>query len=114
MTIPKQELNHLHMVCRTLTHVRGTLWPKEVYDYNKLVRETLEIIKKKTRCYSGNYGTRVQEWKNKNQTVMVNSQIQTFLDRFYVENWYKNVDWSTYCFEYGSEFTNKTEIKLID
>lgn len=60
------------------------VWPKEVYDYNKLVRETLEIIKKRHDATVATMAQGVQEWKNKNQTVMVNSQIQTFLDRFYM------------------------------
>ena len=53
------------------------VWPK-VYDYNKLVRETLEIIKKRHDATVATMAQGVQEWKNKNQTVMVNSQIQTF------------------------------------
>ena len=60
------------------------VWPKEVYDYNKLVRETLEIIKKRHDATVATMAQGVQEWKNKKQTVMVNSQIQTFLDRFYM------------------------------
>lgn len=60
------------------------VWPKEVYDYNKLVRETLEVIKKRHDATVATMAQGVQEWKTKNQTVMVNSQIQTFLDRFYM------------------------------
>lgn len=60
------------------------VWPKEVYAYNKLVFETLEKIKKRHDATVATMAQGVQEWKAKNKTVFVNSQIQTFLDRFYM------------------------------
>lgn len=60
------------------------VWPKEVYDYNKLVKETLDVIKKRHDATVATMAQGVQEWKAENQTVLVNSQIQTFLDRFYM------------------------------
>ncbi|KAL6449806.1 pkp1 Pyruvate dehydrogenase [Candida maltosa Xu316] len=60
------------------------VWPKEVYDYNKLVRDTLEVIKKRHDATVATMAQGVQEWKNQNKTVLVNSQIQSFLDRFYM------------------------------
>ncbi|KAI5957339.1 pkp1 [Candida jiufengensis] len=60
------------------------IWPKEVYEYNKLVCEALEKIKKRHDATVATMAQGVQEWKTKNKTVLVNSQIQTFLDRFYM------------------------------
>ncbi|CAK9437559.1 uncharacterized protein LODBEIA_P19370 [Lodderomyces beijingensis] len=60
------------------------VWPKEVYDYNKLVCEALEKIKKRHDATVATMAQGVKEWKTLNKTVLVNSQIQTFLDRFYM------------------------------
>ncbi|CAI5756189.1 unnamed protein product [Candida verbasci] len=60
------------------------IWPKEVYDYNKSVREALEKIKKRHDATVATMAQGVQEWKNVHKTVIVNSRIQTFLDRFYM------------------------------
>ncbi|ODV78347.1 alpha-ketoacid dehydrogenase kinase [Suhomyces tanzawaensis NRRL Y-17324] len=60
------------------------VWPKEVYDYNKLVYDALTKIKKRHDATVATMAQGVQEWKNTHKTVQVNSQIQTFLDRFYM------------------------------
>lgn len=60
------------------------IWPKEVYDYNKLVFDSLSKIKKRHDATVATMAQGVQEWKNTHKTVFVNSQIQTFLDRFYM------------------------------
>lgn len=60
------------------------IWPKEVYDYNKLVFDALSKIKKRHDATVATMAQGVQEWKNNHKTVYVNSQIQTFLDRFYM------------------------------
>ncbi|KAK6454361.1 mitochondrial branched-chain alpha-ketoacid dehydrogenase kinase-domain-containing protein [Scheffersomyces xylosifermentans] len=60
------------------------VWPKEVYDYNKLVCDALLKIKKRHDATVATMAQGVQEWKHEHSTVYVNSQIQTFLDRFYM------------------------------
>lgn len=60
------------------------VWPKEVYDYNKLVNDALTKIKKRHDATVATMAQGVQEWKNEHKLVQVNSAIQTFLDRFYM------------------------------
>lgn len=60
------------------------IWPKEVYDYNKLVYDALNKIKKRHDATVATMAQGVQEWKTEHQLVQVNSAIQTFLDRFYM------------------------------
>lgn len=60
------------------------VWPKEVYDYNKLVYEALTKIKKRHDATVATMAQGVQEWKTEHKLVQVNSAIQTFLDRFYM------------------------------
>ncbi|GEQ69981.1 hypothetical protein JCM33374_g3657 [Metschnikowia sp. JCM 33374] len=60
------------------------VWPKEVYDYNKLVCDALNKIKKRHDATVATMAQGVQEWKTEHQLVQVNSAIQTFLDRFYM------------------------------
>lgn len=60
------------------------VWPKEVYDYNKLVNDALTKIKKRHDATVATMAQGVQEWKQKNLKVLVNSQIQAFLDKFYL------------------------------
>lgn len=62
----------------------NVVWPKEVYDYNKLVHDALTKIKKRHDATVATMAQGVQEWKNENKTIFVNSSIQTFLDRFYM------------------------------
>ena len=60
------------------------VWPKEVYDYNKQVNDALTKIKKRHDATVATMAQGVQEWKQKNLKVLVNSQIQAFLDKFYL------------------------------
>lgn len=60
------------------------VWPKEVYDYNKLVYDALLKIKKRHDATVATMAQGVQEWKTEHKLVMVNLAIQTFLDRFYM------------------------------
>ena len=60
------------------------VWPKEVYDYNKIVCDTLTKIKKRHDATVATMVQGVQEWKTEHKLVRVNSAIQTFLDRFYM------------------------------
>ncbi|SGZ57747.1 CIC11C00000001692 [Sungouiella intermedia] len=60
------------------------VWPKEVYDYNKLVYDALLKIKKRHDATVATMAQGVQEWKTEHKLVSVNSSIQTFLDRFYM------------------------------
>lgn len=60
------------------------IWPKQVYDYNKLVNDSLMKIKKRHDATVATMAQGVQEWKLQNKKTLVNSQIQGFLDRFYM------------------------------
>ncbi|KAG7194487.1 uncharacterized protein KQ657_004701 [Scheffersomyces spartinae] len=60
------------------------VWPKEVYDYNKLVCDALTKIKKRHDATVATMAQGVKEWKSEHQLVFVNSQIQAFLDKFYM------------------------------
>lgn len=60
------------------------VWPKEVYDYNKLVNDALSKIKKRHDATVATMAQGVQEWKTEHKLVQVNLAIQTFLDRFYM------------------------------
>lgn len=60
------------------------VWPKEVYDYNKLVHDALSKIKKRHDATVATMAQGVQEWKTEHKIVSVNLAIQTFLDRFYM------------------------------
>ncbi|CUM65055.1 uncharacterized protein PRCAT00002677001 [Priceomyces carsonii] len=60
------------------------VWPKEVYDYNKLVCDTLTKIKKRHDATVATMAQGVQEWKSENLSIFVNSAVQNFLDRFYM------------------------------
>lgn len=62
----------------------NVVWPKEVYDYNKLVYDALTKIKKRHDATVATMAQGVQEWKLEHKIVSVNSAIQTFLDRFYM------------------------------
>lgn len=60
------------------------VWPKEVYDYNKLVHDALSKIKKRHDATVATMAQGVLEWKTEHKIVSVNLAIQTFLDRFYM------------------------------
>lgn len=60
------------------------VWPKEVYDYNKLVNDALTKIKKRHDATVATMAQGVLEWKTEHKIVSVNLAIQTFLDRFYM------------------------------
>lgn len=62
----------------------NVVWHKEVYDYNKLVYDSLTKIKKRHDATVATMAQGVQEWKVEHKIVSVNSAIQTFLDRFYM------------------------------
>ncbi|RLV91552.1 Pyruvate dehydrogenase [Spathaspora sp. JA1] len=61
------------------------VWPREVYAYNKLVCDALTKIKLRHDATVATMAQGVQEWKERNRSAsIINSQIQTFLDRFYM------------------------------
>ncbi|EGW33829.1 uncharacterized protein SPAPADRAFT_59187 [Spathaspora passalidarum NRRL Y-27907] len=61
------------------------IWPREVYAYNKLVCDALTKIKLRHDATVATMAQGVQEWKERNKAgSIINSQIQTFLDRFYM------------------------------
>lgn len=60
-------------------------WPAEVFDYNKLVTDTLVNIKKRHDPTVATIAKGVLEWKHENgKSDVIDSQIQSFLDRFYM------------------------------
>lgn len=66
------------------TPTPNIVWPKQVYDYNKIVNDALMKIKKRHDATVATMAQGVQEWKSQNKKTLVNSQIQGFLDRFYM------------------------------
>ncbi|ODV94869.1 hypothetical protein PACTADRAFT_50723 [Pachysolen tannophilus NRRL Y-2460] len=60
------------------------VYPAEVYNYNKLVTETLKKIKKRHDATVTTVARGVQEWKRSNKNLLIDSQIQNFLDAFYL------------------------------
>lgn len=59
-------------------------YPMEVYEYNKLVTETLQVIKKRHNATVTTVAKGVQEWKAMSKRSMIESNLQSFLDRFYM------------------------------
>lgn len=60
------------------------VYPAEVYEYNKLVTDTLKVIKKRHDATVTTVARGVQEWKRSNSNLLLDSQIQNFLDAFYL------------------------------
>ncbi|KAI0465030.1 hypothetical protein LJB42_000248 [Komagataella kurtzmanii] len=62
----------------------NVVYPKEVYEYNKLVADTLKTIKKRHDATVPTVARGVQEWKHAKNQMSIESNIQSFLDRFYL------------------------------
>ncbi|MCJ1476528.1 hypothetical protein MMC13_005194 [Lambiella insularis] len=56
----------------------GQEWPPELNDYNKRFSKTLEVIKRRHDTQG------ILEYKRKRQRMQIDSNIQAFLDRFYM------------------------------
>ncbi|KIM21857.1 hypothetical protein M408DRAFT_333228 [Serendipita vermifera MAFF 305830] len=59
-------------------------WPPEVYEYNKKFTKLLEAIKARHDPTVTTVAGGVLEWKKKNQSRLIGSDVQRFLDRFYM------------------------------
>ncbi|CDO54037.1 hypothetical protein DV495_001417 [Geotrichum candidum] len=62
-----------------------TLWPSEIYNFNKKMTETLKIIKRRHDPLVTTVAQGVVEWKQHNKhQLIIDQKIQSFLDRFYM------------------------------
>lgn len=59
-------------------------WPPEVYEYNKKFTKLLESIKTRHDPTVTTVAGGVLEWKKKNRSRLIGSDVQRFLDRFYM------------------------------
>jgi len=62
----------------------GIVWPPEIRDYNNRFTQALENIKKRHDPTVTTVAQGVLEWKRNRQAKDISSEIQTWLDRFYL------------------------------
>lgn len=62
----------------------GTDWPPELNDYNKRFARTLEVIKRRHDSVVTTVAQGILEYKRERQRMQIDSNIQSFLDRFYM------------------------------
>ncbi|KAL9117251.1 MAG: hypothetical protein Q9187_006217, partial [Circinaria calcarea] len=62
----------------------GEEWPPELDDYNKRFAKTLEGIKRRHDSVVTTVAQGILEYKRKRQRMQIDSNIQAFLDRFYM------------------------------
>ncbi len=62
----------------------GGDWPPELNDYNKRFAKTLEGIKRRHDSVVTTVAQGILEYKRKKQRMQIDSNIQAFLDRFYM------------------------------
>ncbi|MCJ1253398.1 hypothetical protein MMC24_001209 [Lignoscripta atroalba] len=62
----------------------GEDWPPELNDYNKRFAKTLEGIKRRHDSVVTTVAQGILEYKRKRQRMQIDSNIQAFLDRFYM------------------------------
>ncbi|MCJ1389627.1 hypothetical protein MMC18_002484 [Xylographa bjoerkii] len=62
----------------------GDDWPPELNDYNKRFAKTLEGIKRRHDSVVTTVAQGILEYKRKRQRMQIDSNIQAFLDRFYM------------------------------
>ncbi|KAI9870396.1 MAG: hypothetical protein M1830_004298, partial [Pleopsidium flavum] len=62
----------------------GKEWPPELNDYNKRFAQTLEGIKRRHDSVVTTIAQGILEYKRKRQRMQIDSNIQAFLDRFYM------------------------------
>jgi pyruvate dehydrogenase kinase 2/3/4 len=60
------------------------VWPPEVYEYNKKFTKLLESIKTRHDPTVTTVAGGVLEWKKQNRSRVIGSDVQRFLDRFYM------------------------------
>jgi len=64
--------------------VAGQDWPPELADYNRQFKRTLEGIKRRHDSVVTTVAQGINEYKRKKQRMQIDSNIQSFLDRFYM------------------------------
>ncbi|KAL8742973.1 MAG: hypothetical protein Q9190_004619 [Brigantiaea leucoxantha] len=62
----------------------GGDWPPELHDYNQRFAKTLEGIKRRHDSVVTTVAQGILEYKRKRQRMQIDSNIQSFLDRFYM------------------------------
>ncbi|KMP05532.1 hypothetical protein CIHG_09419 [Coccidioides immitis H538.4] len=62
----------------------GGDWPPELRDYNNRFASTLHHIKRRHDSVVTTVAQGILEWKRKRQRLQIDSNIQSFLDRFYM------------------------------
>ncbi|KAI4161792.1 MAG: hypothetical protein LQ342_004625 [Letrouitia transgressa] len=62
----------------------GGDWPPELHDYNQRFAKTLEGIKRRHDSVVTTVAQGILEYKRKRQRMQIGSNIQSFLDRFYM------------------------------
>ena len=62
----------------------GGDWPGELADYNRKFGKTLEAIKRRHDSVVPTVAAGINEYKRKRQRMQIDSNIQSFLDRFYM------------------------------
>ncbi|EEP81438.1 hypothetical protein UREG_06303 [Uncinocarpus reesii 1704] len=62
----------------------GGEWPPELRDYNNRFASTLHHIKRRHDSVVTTVAQGILEWKRKRQRMQIDSDIQSFLDRFYM------------------------------
>lgn len=62
----------------------GAEWPPELRDYNNRFASTLHHIKRRHDSVVTTVAQGILEWKRKRQRLQIDSNIQSFLDRFYM------------------------------
>lgn len=77
--------NHeLTPVTRYYAKTTGIVWPPEIRDYNYRFTQALNNIKKRHDPTVTTVAQGVLEWKRNRQAKDISSEIQTWLDRFYL------------------------------
>lgn len=62
----------------------GLEWPPELHDYNKRFAKVLEGVKRRHDSVVTTVAQGILEYKRKRQRMQIDSNIQNFLDRFYM------------------------------
>ena len=62
----------------------GEEWPPELGDYNERFKNTLEVVKRRHDSVVTTVAQGILEYKRKRQRMQIDSNIQSFLDRFYM------------------------------
>ena len=62
----------------------NTPWPPELSDYNKKFSRTLEHIKRRHDPVVTTVAQGINEYKRKRQRMQIDTNVQSFLDRFYM------------------------------